>query len=408
MLRWIRKRLSNEDGVTIVETMFAVLVLSVAMFGLLGTLLASAASQIDQRSRTGATRFANEHLEDLRQLGFTQMKIDKLAGCPAGSSCAVRTSPDGQFTATPTITEVDAETLGAVRVGYPRVMRITDTITWSVQGRARSAVYNTAIAPRDASLAQVIQSITMTPEVLVVNQLGVPSTPLNITARLTGFAAGVPLKLNYTDDVGAKSVNLTSADGENWSGSISQAALKKVLDPSTGTGTMDFLAEIAGTEGTITQSATLFLSNTTIPVRLSNAKVAPYPIATGDVVVMRSGGSRDLNRDYILFEATGHGLNFDAAGNVNEIVRVNIPITGAGPMPTNCVTAPGGWSCQLTYSTKYGTFRWPGAYSGYMPALVAKITRSAGSTPRSFVFTITRPADGTSASVTVQKMVVNS
>ncbi|HWB72917.1 MAG TPA: prepilin-type N-terminal cleavage/methylation domain-containing protein, partial [Egibacteraceae bacterium] len=124
----LRRRLSGDDGLSLIEMLVAIFILSVALFALLGGLIASARSLADQRSRSAATRVASEHLEELRAQGFDALRTT------ASPFTVTRTLDGRTYTIVTTLQEEDADPATA---GGPTVMRITATVSWTVGTVAR-------------------------------------------------------------------------------------------------------------------------------------------------------------------------------------------------------------------------------------------------------------------------------
>jgi Tfp pilus assembly protein PilV len=135
----LRRRLrADEAGISLVEMLIAIFVLTVALFGLLGSLVTVAKSTYDQRMRTNATRVATGEVEALRALGFDQLED--------GSETYTVTTPEGrEFTVTTEIATVDA--LDPDTGENEDVKQITAVVTWDVRDSTRTSTYTTMVAP---------------------------------------------------------------------------------------------------------------------------------------------------------------------------------------------------------------------------------------------------------------------
>lgn len=253
MLIRLRRCIAADDGVTVVESMMAILVLTVALFGLMGSLIATAHSQLSQRQETSATRVANEHLERQRSRGFDPLKADMLANCPAGSSCATQTvNRNGlQYTINTTLREIEAgdasrwvgvggvcAPAGCPTGGRPTVMQADTTISWLVKGRTKTVRSSTMVSPTKPDLTKDIKGITIFPDPLIVaptspsdtNPAGQPTTDLLLTVELKGLDATTPVSVSWTDDQGAKGpFALATSDAKKWTRTIQRTQIRKAI-----------------------------------------------------------------------------------------------------------------------------------------------------------------------------------
>jgi type II secretory pathway pseudopilin PulG len=352
---------ASDDGVTVVETMFAIMVLSIALFGLMGSLIASAHSQLDQRRRTQAVRVANDFLEGQRQWGFDKLKTDLLAGCIAGSSCAPSTETVGgvTFTITPTVAEVDPTNpaLGP-QPGKATVMKADATVSWAVRSQTKSLSFSTTVAPIKPDLTKDIKGITIFPDPTVVsktsdadvNPNGQPTVDVQLTVELKGLSIGTPVSVSWTDDQGAKGpLSLTSTDGKLWKRTIPRTQIRKVL-PGMGTVTVDddadgeleflFTVDI-GAGQTLSQQHTLRLTRASNPPKFACTPASPLtspvtctpqsptrivttPASTPtSIPIVRSGAQSGRGRNTVpvdFYAEVSSGLNFADDGTTADTV----------------------------------------------------------------------------------------
>lgn len=234
MFTRIRRRLCCDDGVSLVEMLAAIVVLSVALLGLLGAMVGGIRSVADQRDRSVATRVATEHHERLRGAGYDAL-VD---------STATRTIDGRTFTLETDVTTVDAAPDGfVVPADAPRVKQVTTTIRWRRGTIERSAVYQTAIRPDEVApvtAAQRIDAVSMAPNPAVVDASGRLSTAVQVTVVLSGFDDQAVVALSWTNHGGApKTKHLVSRDGGiTWTGELAAPgdAAGEVVVPAGATG----------------------------------------------------------------------------------------------------------------------------------------------------------------------------
>lgn len=385
MLIRIRRAITADDGVTVVETMFAVVVVAIALFGLMGTLIATAKSQLDQRTRTQATHVANGFLETSRQAGFDTLKADLLNGCPAGSSCAPKEQTIGaqSFTVTPVVTEIEAGNPTGTRYrtvsgcgpgGCPvtsAVMKVDTTVSWTIKDKTFTSTSSTVVSPVKPDLTQEIKSITVFPDPTVVskttstdtNPWGQPTQDILLTVELKGLDASTPVSVTWVDDQGAKGpYALTTTDAKKWTRTISKTLVRKII-PGMGTettdddeefGELEFLVSVNIGNGTVLkQQQTLRLARAVNPPTFTKpGKQSPTYINPNSFSITRSGpqSGRGYNTVAVVFSAEVNGLNFTDQGTTNDTVIAHWYDSGTG----NWVSAP---LTYMTSGTHVGTWR---------------------------------------------------
>ncbi|QBI21504.1 hypothetical protein ER308_19300 [Egibacter rhizosphaerae] len=136
-----RERLSDDTGVSLVEVLIGVFVLSVGLFALLSTFIASSRSLMDEEGRAGATRAATQEIERLRAAGEVDL-LDQVGEDPstlevevAGRTYEITRHLSWMDATDPE--EGDDEDL--IYVGLD--------IRWTAAGSDRSVTFETAIDP---------------------------------------------------------------------------------------------------------------------------------------------------------------------------------------------------------------------------------------------------------------------
>ena len=146
MLTRLRRRLSQEGGISLVETLVAVMILSISMLAMLNTFVASAHATLDQRARAAGTRVATAELERLRSVVWSP-------GFVAPSTPTTVVSDGRTFTITSTVT-ADAT--------VPQLKNVTSTVSWNVGSVARSTTLRTQVTSGVAASDTVATGAYMT------------------------------------------------------------------------------------------------------------------------------------------------------------------------------------------------------------------------------------------------------
>lgn len=378
MITTLRRRLASEDGISMVEMLVALVVISVALFGLLGTLVASARSITDQRLRSTATRVATEHLETMRAAGF-----DALA-TTSGTPTTTTATKDGRaFTLETTITEEAAAPTGViVPAGAPTVKTVRVVVRWQATGVARQAVFTTAVGPDDptqvsASAAKAITGASANPNQVNVDAAGHPDQPILLTAILEGFDATALVTVTWVNDGGGTgSKTLVSGDGGvTWTGEIASSQITQPVPPGDSR-SLEFTVTVEGLTRPV--ALTLNRASATAPV-IESATIDRNPI-----VVRRNYGScrgnQYCNNTTVTFAAVVSGID-----TANDSVRVTYVLASGQSVET-----------ALSYDGASGTWRW------VMPAGSTQLKHG---TAQPFTFVALSAASGLSDSDVVTRTV---
>lgn len=177
----VRQRLAGDDGMSLVELLVAMFVISVGLFALLSSFIASMQSALDQQMRSEATRIGTERLETLRSMDFDDVEV----GTETDS-----TTFDG-YTVVTEVAWMDASD------GSPdneQVKAVTVTITWEVRGQARESVFDTAISPLSTQVDSesidpdpALTSVGASPDPVPTDENGHPVEDIQLDASVVGF-----------------------------------------------------------------------------------------------------------------------------------------------------------------------------------------------------------------------------
>ena len=267
--------LDDEAGFTLVETMVAIVLVTIAIFALMAELTAYVHHQANERARTTAVRYLTTTLEVARGLPAAT-----LAQIPAGSidvpphvyggvtysgtevlqRCSV-SDPAG--TCTPPASSAQLDT------------RLRVTITWQDGSATRSVSTYTSLADTASSTYTPTSSGSLstlaTPSSSTVTSAGVPASPITLNLTTVGLNSSTgSIPVTWTDDGGSHQTSLTGGPN-SWTVTIPAASISKVV--ASGTSTITFAAAVPGTSTISTVVTTLRPG-----VSITSCSVTPNPI----------------------------------------------------------------------------------------------------------------------------------
>lgn len=212
---------SHDEGLTLVEMLVALGILTGTVLALLGGFITSNASVQSQQERSRATRVALDLHERVRLLSYADIALlpstPQTVTASGGLQVQLTTVVQDRFVTTDTT------------VAGRAVKELVTTARWTGrQGVQRSVVYTTAIAqdPKDVDAPtgyeKAIKSMTISPDPSAsVDYDGYTTTPIEITLVMTGHDVGDTVRITWTDEVAAgRTVTATTTDGRNWKASI--------------------------------------------------------------------------------------------------------------------------------------------------------------------------------------------
>ena len=217
MLTRLRSRLSLEGGISLVETLVAMMILSISMLAMLNTLVGSAHATLAQRARAAGTRVATAEIERLRSVvwepGFT---------APAADTPV--TSDGRTFYVTSTVTNDPS---------VPQLKQVVTQVRWNEGTVSRTQTLQTSVTSGEAATdtlatgAYLTLALAPNPvrvfENTCVTGYWCPGAPLQVTASVEGVAYAGQIQLAWTGADGVPKTLLLSKSGETWAGSVAPA-----------------------------------------------------------------------------------------------------------------------------------------------------------------------------------------
>jgi Tfp pilus assembly protein PilV len=266
----------DDAGFTLVETLVAIVLVTIAIFGLMAELTAYVHHQANERARTTAVRHLTTTLEKARRQSATTLAlipagtltvpplIDRgitYSGTEVIARCSV-SDPAGTCTSPATPAQLD--------------MRVRITISWPDGTATRSVSSYTSLADTSsgtytptgsgsisslvggtgqAASGVSVSSFTATPASTTVTSAGQPASAITLsltTVGLTSSTGSIPV--TWTDDGGSHQTTLTGGPS-SWTATVPAASITKVV--ASGTSNLTFAATVPGTSTISTVVTTL-------------------------------------------------------------------------------------------------------------------------------------------------------
>jgi type II secretory pathway pseudopilin PulG len=281
-----------EGGFTLVETMVAIVLVTIAIFAMTAELTAYLHHQANERARTTAVRLMTTSLEKARGLTPTA-----LAALPQNPTIAPYTDNGRTYHQTEVISRCSvsdpAGTCTPTSATAPDLdTRVRITVSWADGDQTRSVSTYTSVADDSngtyapsgsGSLSSLVggtgqgasgvsvSSFTATPSTATVTSAGLPSSPITLTLTTVGLNSSTgSIPVTWTDDGGSHQVSLTGGPN-SWTATIPAASITKVV--ASGTSTLTFAATVPGTSAITTAVATLRPG-----VSITSCSVLPNPV----------------------------------------------------------------------------------------------------------------------------------
>jgi type II secretory pathway pseudopilin PulG len=284
--------LDDEAGFTLVETMVAIVLVTIAIFALMAELTAYVHHQANERARATAVRYLTRTLEVARGLPAAT-----LAQIPAGS-IAVPTMVDGGVTysgtevlqrcsvsdppgtCTPPASSAQLDTRLRVTITWPDGSATRSVSTYTSLADTASSTYtptgsgslSTLVGGSSQAASGVsVSTFTATPSSSTVTSAGVPASPITLNLTTVGLNSSTgSIPVTWTDDGGSHQTTLTGGPN-SWTVTIPAASISKVV--ASGTSTITFAAAVPGTSTISTVVTTLRPG-----VSITSCSVTPNPI----------------------------------------------------------------------------------------------------------------------------------
>lgn len=359
---------SNDEGMSLVEVVVAMAIVTVGLLGMLSEIVAYFHQQSSQRAHAVALRLATTTLEDARRLAPSSLTAGTYAAPPVVRDHVTYTttttvqmcSPANQTTCTtptaggPSVARVNVSVGWTDSHGAHHIAMSTadaDTATGNLAGSSSGLLSNSSASGTSVSAS----ALGLSPSSVSVDSNGNPLSDITASVSITGLGTSVTVPLTWSDDNGAHQVSMTNAGGTTWSVTVSKSAIKHVM--SAGSDTVSFAAIVPGIQ--VFPSA-----NLTVTPRA--AFVSTCSVTASPIVLTPLTRKTSLPE---VFSCTTTGLT------ASDSVRA--------------VYATGSTTATLTLSSVNGS-----SWSATLPAATSMV--SSGST-ENVTFTLTRTSDSSTA-----------
>jgi len=283
----MRREISSDEGLSLVEVIVAMAIVTTGLLALLGELATYIHQHSFQKSHATAVRLATGSLEHSRRLS-----VDDLSTLPASDTQTVPVN-GVDYTRTTTVQICKAGTVGSCApagANDPKVARVQVSVTWqdgngshhvslgssdadgrNMLGGSTSGLVTDASGASGTSV--VVSSMSVSPTTTAVDANGRPVSDITVTLLATGLSSGTTIPVTWTDDTGSHQATM-SGNGVTWSVTVPAAQIKHVVDSNSTSGSVVFAATVPGVHAFPTATLTVLG-----PVTFNGAcTVSPTPI----------------------------------------------------------------------------------------------------------------------------------
>jgi len=282
--RWHRARRGHElreDGVSLIEMLVAMTMVTVAVLGLLGELAADIKQQRTEKTETNAVRLASSSLESARSLPFAS--LISLTGTST-TTTAVQGVTYTQVTNLQLCSATDGPGVCTTpATGAPETARASIDVSWTNNGTTHdvhmvrniandgTTTLSSGISPLGncggSGTTLVAGHLALSPSSVNVNSAGNPTQSVTATLTETGLSNATCVPLTWSDDNGAHQLSMTGTNG-TYSVTIPASSITK---SGASGGTIPFTATVPGTQAVPSTALTIigaptFSGNCTISV----------------------------------------------------------------------------------------------------------------------------------------------
>jgi len=235
----------DDEGMTLIEVLAALFVLSVALLGLLSVFATAAQSISEQQWRATANRLLIEHLESIRLAGWDSLPDEASPeGCgpDVDGATTITTAGGLDFAIVDAVERIDAVT-GEVDVDGA-VKQVTSTICWRTRGQQRDMSHTTAISQQDPSIVETEPTISveMQPDPIEANEDGESTQELVVEVFFAHIEHDEDVRLSWPQDAEEPFHEIIPYQDGAWTHTFAEGELSTVLDEE-GDGSLVFLVE---------------------------------------------------------------------------------------------------------------------------------------------------------------------
>jgi Tfp pilus assembly protein PilV len=364
----------DDEGMSLVEVIAGITVITIGLFGLLGELAANIKQQSLEKSQATAMTLANGTLESVRSTSYSSLTDE------AGTSTTTKVINGHHYTQIRTV-EVCSPTdspnvCTPPAPGAVSTVHATVQVRWVFDGKPHSVKIARSLADKSpltvanasdplgscggAGTTLVTGSLSLSPSSVAVSSAGHPASDVTVTLIENGLSNASCVPLTWSDDNGAHQVSMTGGGGL-FAATIPASSITKTV--SSGGGSVTFTATVPGSQAVPSKSLT----------------IVGAPAFSGNCSVSVAGLGLNLISLLLLTR--------------NTLLPAGLSCTTVNLSSSDTVTATyqsGSGTRTTTLTSSNGT-----NWSGTIPA--GTPMKSSGSS-EGFTFQLTRASDGATAS----------
>jgi type II secretory pathway pseudopilin PulG len=264
-----RRAEAGDAGMTIVEMLVAMTLITVGVLGLLAGLAADIKQQKTEKTQTNAVHIASSALENARSESWASLV--SLVGTTVSQPVTVDGVTYTEVTNLQACSATDAPaTCTTPAAGVAETARANVQVSWTNTGGTHTVKMSRNLADTDSSTVSsttnplgscggsgttlVIGSLSLSPSSVSVNSAGTPSSNVTATLTETGLSSASCVPLTWSDDNGSHQLTMTGGGG-TYSVTIPASSITKTVG-TTG-GTVNFTATVPGSQAVPTTALTI-------------------------------------------------------------------------------------------------------------------------------------------------------
>lgn len=374
MALWLRMRVRDDSGISLVEIMVSIVILGIALTAFAGTITSVLGNITQDEQFVRGNQVAADLVEESRAQAWDCIGLDSTApGWTTTGAQGPMVEMDSGCTAQEVnlpehAVTIDVQDYDVTREvawvddsavpGATNYKRITVTLDWSVRGRdytagqesvrvptpdevpvaSLSGTPTPTPTPTPTSCAGQIQSMTITPSSVAITPSGLTDEAIVVVATTCAGTTGVTLGgETAADSLSTRSMVATPAGSTTrWELSFPRGT------PNFDEGVKTWRASASG--NTVTQQITFYQQTTLPPVVIT--AVTPTP---GNAwCVFDNGGSKDALRETVTLAVAVTGLTDGSSGTVS--VRWT---TAAGSTTASFNSTTGTWRATIPSTARF-------------------------------------------------------
>jgi Tfp pilus assembly protein PilV len=257
-----------DGGMTLVEVLVAIGIVTVGVLALLGALATGIRQQGLEKSQATALHLADSAIESAKAMTYSSLVGHAGTTTSAAPVNGVSYTETKTFqVCSPTDSPTTCTTPGS---GAVSTVHASISVRWSYAGSAHAVhvaqsvsdnstlTVSSATSPLGscggAGTTLVLGHLALSPSSVMVNTTGTPSSSITATLTETGLSNATCVPLTWSDDNGSHQVAMTGSGG-TFTVAIPAASIKKAT-PTSG-GSIVFTATVPGSQAVPTVSLTL-------------------------------------------------------------------------------------------------------------------------------------------------------